>query len=44
MRDFGESRYCKKCGEEIAVEGEVCTMTADSKFCECRKDKQGVKK
>jgi hypothetical protein len=35
MRDFGTTRYCKKCGLEIINKGDCVTMTADSKFCEC---------
>jgi len=44
MRDFGHTRYCKKCGSEILVKGETYTMTADSKFCECDKIKMSLNK
>ena len=33
---FETIRYCKKCGKEIAEEGEVYTLTSDKEFCECK--------
>ena len=35
VSDFGNTRYCKKCGLEIIRKGDCVTMSANSKFCEC---------
>lgn len=37
VADFGNTRYCEKCGLEKVEEGELVTMSEDSKFCECEK-------
>lgn len=47
VSDFGNTRYCKRCGLEIIREGDCVTMSANSKFCECNKiedDKGGLDK
>jgi hypothetical protein len=36
-------RYCKKCGNEIVKEGEVCTMYEGKKLCECNLIKSKMK-
>jgi len=40
VSDFGTTRYCKKCGYEIVRKGDCVTMSADSKFCNCDKEKK----
>jgi len=37
VSDFGNTKYCDKCGLEIVREGDCVTMSEDSKFCECGK-------
>ncbi len=37
VSDFGNTRYCKKCGGEIVREGDVITMYAGKKICKCKK-------
>lgn len=37
VNDFGTTRYCNKCGEEIIREGDVVTWYVGKKQCECNK-------
>lgn len=51
VSDFGTTRYCKDCGEEIVRDGDVITMYFGKKICKrtkekpycTNKEKQGVK-
>ena len=40
ISDFGDTRYCRDCGEEIVREGDVITMYAGKKIC--RRDKDNL--
>ncbi len=35
--DFGNTRYCKRCGQEIVKRGEVVTWYSGKKVCKCDK-------
>jgi len=37
VSDFGNTRYCKKCGNEIVREGDCITMYPKKKICQCNK-------
>jgi len=38
--DFGTTRYCEKCGEEIVREGDAITWYEGKKICECDEDSE----
>ena len=38
VSDFGNTRYCNKCGGEIVRKGDCITMYEGKKICKCNKE------